>query len=369
MEALKNTDHRLRIIDRKVRFLSRLNPLNARNEFRKLFSAHRQGKVYNPIFKYSPIQTNLAGLSYQLEGLAIKIPPAKNERWFFSQHLENKRRRIIAKINALNARATPAFNQHSQRLFGVPSPKHIAYARSTLENNKDIFIKTKDSLSSREAAFSLQKYLDSRALAWKVKVRVNISSKCGLDYRSKYLLVRDGENFAPQEVLSLAVHEIETHIYRRENGARQSFPGLFAEGFAGPPTTEEGLALFNELEHNYDQRRLSIICARTLAVHWATRKSFFSIFNSLLKYGLPIPCAWAVSLRAKRGFSDTSRTGTFGKDHHYLKGYLEIKQFTQNGGSLAALYIGKLNVNNVTLLEHLKIKVAKPKYLPIGYDS
>jgi len=368
VKTLAAIDNRIKVADRKVRLLSRLNPLNAKNEFKKFFTAYRLGKTYNPAFRYKPIKTDLAALARELKNLVIEVPPAKNERWFFTRHLENKRRRIIAKIRALNSRGTSKFKNHSRQLFGSPSSSQVAYAHRILGSSasRHSFMEIADSLSSRDAAISLQKYLCKRGLSWQVRIRANISSKAGLDSRSQYLLVRAGENFAPEEILSLAVHEVETHIYRRENGVRQNFPGLFSEGFGGPPTTEEGLALFNESQYNYDPRRLNIACARTLAVHYAKNRPFFYIFDKLRNYGIPDTYAWAATLRAKRGLSDTSRPGGFNKDHHYLKGYLEIKRFIENGGNLESLYIGKLNIGNIRTLELLKISVVKPKYLPIG---
>lgn len=365
MQKLTTIDERLRVADRKVRLISRINPLNSKNEFRKVTSAYRRGKVYNPYFRYPPVKISLQALADELKNLTIHTPLVKNERWFFTRHLEKKRERILAKINTLKSRGTPLFRVRVIALFGMPNKQLVRYSRKMLRRNtKEMFDGIKDNLSSLQAADILQDYLEKRALPWRAVIRKGISSKVGLDSRSKYLLIKAGEKFASEEILSLAVHEIETHIYRRENGARQKMPGLFSEGFAGPPTTEEGLAFFNETVRNYDPRRLKIICARTVAVHLAKRKSFFEVFRRLMKYGFPIPYAWTITLRAKRGFADTSLPGSFSKDHHYLKGYLEIKKFLTRGGKIESLYTGKINIENIKSIKKLKIKTAPPTYLP-----
>lgn len=370
MKLLRTIDERLRVANRKVRLLTRINPVNARSEFRKFISLYYKAQPYNPVFKYAPIKNNLHRLAKELSVLPIPIPLGKNERWFFSRHLRNKRKRILDKIKAVEARGTWDFKKYSTKLFGRPPKTQTNYARIVLtEGAGEVFGKIRNTLDHRAAGIIFQKYLRERNLPWSVKIRKNISSKAGLDAKSKYLLVKEGDEFAPEEVLSLVVHEIETHIYRRENGIRQSLPGLFGEGFAGPPTTEEGLAFFNEIEHNYDPRRMLIICARTIAAHLAKSKSFSKVFHRLLTYGIPPPYAWATTLRVKRGFTDTSLPGAFGKDHHYLKGYIEMKKFLGDGGRIESLYIGKLNISTLKSLAKFGIQTKAPRYLPRIHEN
>jgi hypothetical protein len=362
-------DRHLGVIDRKLRLLSRLNPVNSRGEKRKFLSSYLAGKKYNPVFRYKKPKINLPRLAERLSALSINIPSDKNEAWFFARHLENKRKRILKKSLALRYRGTDNFTEHTTDLFGRPKQKQINYAkrRLRLEDNSCFDI-IKDAISSNEAARAFQKHIDKSLLPWRVKLRRNISSKAGLDSRSKYLLIKADERFAPEEILSLAIHEIETHIFRKENGSLQKLSSLFGGGFAGPPTTEEGLAFFNETQlhpsERGDPRRALIICARTIAAHLAYTKSFYQVFRDLKKRGLPLEYAWAVTLRVKRGMSDTSKPGSFPKDHHYLKGYLEIQNFLNRGGSLRSLYIGSLNTYTVESIAKFGIKTEEPRYLP-----
>jgi len=348
-----------------MRLLSRLNPLNTQNEKRKFFYSHIRGVPYNPVFRYKKSQTNIPRITQELEGLLIDIPSNKDERWFFSKNLEGKRKRLLKKALALQHRGSLDFGVHAGNLFGKPRQDQITYAENQFTPQAvDCFSSIKDTLSSAEAAQTLQKHVDKNLLPWQVRLRSNISSKAGLDSRSKYLLIKREDRFAPEEVASLATHEIETHIFRKENGSLQRLPSLFGEGFAGPPTTEEGLAFFNETQGLHDPRRVLIVAARTIAAHLANTKSFYEVFRALEDRGLPSNYAWAVTLRVKRGFTDTSYPGSFPKDHHYLKGYLGIKDFLKRGGHLQSLYVGKLNTGTAETLIKFGIETKEPRYLP-----
>lgn len=366
MKNLRTIDYKLGITDRKVMLLSRLNPTNPNKEKKKFLYAHKRGIEYNPFFRYKPISVNLDSLEDELRSMFIKIPSHVNEEWFFAKFLENKRKRTMEKIQSIRQRGEPKFARHAKKLFGEPSTAQIHYAASHLVPVKCApFSRIKNTIPSWEVAKTLQNYIEKTSLPWKAKLRISISSRAGLDSRSKYLLIKTGEWFSKEEIESLAVHEIETHIFRKENGEAQSFPYLFGQGFAGPPTIEEGLAFFNETQQTvYDPRRFLIICARTIASHLAAKKSFYKTFDALVRRGLPVEYAWSTTLRTKRGFADTSKPGSFPKDHHYLKGYLEIKKYIDLGGDLGLLYIGRVNPLTVKSLTKLGVETKKPKYLP-----
>lgn len=365
LENLKKIDKYLGTADKKVALLSRLNPTNAVAEKRRFLYAYTKNRAYNPVFRYKPVSTDLNKLYGLLTSLNITVPTERNERWFFSKHLENKRKRILKKIMCVQHRSYPELSKHSLKIFGRPDTSQVEYARNQFHPDScSVFSKIKDTLSDIEAAKILQKYVVIHNVPWRVKLRKTISSKAGLDSRSKSLLIKTGERFSPEEIDSLAVHEIETHVFRKENGILQDFPFLFGEGFAGPPTTEEGLAFFNETQVTHDPRRILIISARTIATHLALQKSFHEVFQELHSLGLPLPYAWNVTLRAKRGLGDTSKPGAFTKDHHYLKGYLDVKKFVDSGGDIRLLYTGKLNISNAESLKKIGIETKEPRYLP-----
>lgn len=366
MKRLKTIDYKLDVLDKKIKLLNRLNPTNAKEEQKKFLNAYKKGQQYNPFFSFKPLKIDINKIEEGLKSIKIDIYDQVDERRFLAKHLEEKRKRAIKKIGAIRHRGKSSFNNYSKELFARPSQKQVFYAKKYLFPEACAkFSEIKNTISSYNAACLLQKYIEEAKLPWRTKLSNSISSRAGLDSRSKYLLIKKGEFFSPEEIESLAVHEVETHIFRKENGERQSLPHLFGQGLAGPPTVEEGLAFFNETQQAvYDPRRFLVICARTLASEMSFRKSFFGTFDYLVKRGLPEEYAWSTTLRAKRGFRDTSRPGSFSKDHHYLKGYLLIKKYFDGGGDIFSLYIGRVGPVTLKSLKNLGAKIKDPHYIP-----
>jgi len=366
MERLKIIDYQLGVADNKIRLLSRLNPTNAKKEKKKFLHAYKKGQIYNPFLNFRSVNVDLDKIEKGLKSIKFNVPHKGDEQQFLAKYLEEKRKRSIKKIGAVKHRGTPSFNKYSKELFARPSPEQLSYAKKHLTPEACIkFSEIKNTIPSQDAAQILQKYIEEARLPWRTKLSGVISSRAGIDSRGKFLIIKKGEFFSPEEIESLAVHEIETHIFRKENGEKQSLPRLFGQGFAGPPTIEEGLAFFNETQQPvHDPRRFLVICARTLASEMALHKSFFDTFDYLVKRGLPEEYAWSTTLRTKRGFRDTSKPGSFPKDHHYLKGYLQVKKYFDEGGDMQSLYIGGVGLLTAKSIKDFGIKIKAPYYIP-----
>jgi hypothetical protein len=93
------------------------------------------------------------------------------------------------------------------------------------------------------------------------------------------------------------------------------------------------------------------------------KSSFRETYNELRKH-FNVDTAWRLTLRAKRGLSDTTLPGGLTKDINYLKGYLEIKKFLKDGGDMNKLYYGKIGVQHVSLLDKIP-GLINPKFLPM----
>ena len=93
---------------------------------------------------------------------------------------------------------------------------------------------------------------------------------------------------------------------------------------------------------------------RVLAIHLALENSFRDTFNYLKKY-FSEETAYHLTLRAKRGLSDTSKPGAFTKDLIYLKGYEKIKtHLNNNPEDLNKLFIGKIAIEDLNYINSLK---------------
>ena len=137
---------------------------------------------------------------------------------------------------------------------------------------------------------------------------------------------------------------------RYENGKQQPY-NIFSMGLTNYLGTEEGLAVVNEeLNHCLTRATLKTYAARVIAVHKALKCTFRETYNYLVKY-LGKENAFEVTLRAKRGIGNTFFPGAFTKDHLYLKGYIEVKKYLNNGGELRKLYYGKIGVKDIPIVE------------------
>ena len=75
--------------------------------------------------------------------------------------------------------------------------------------------------------------------------------------------------------------------------------------------------------------------------------------------------SWRITLRAKRGLSDTSEPGGLTKDYLYLDGYYKVKKYIETGHDIKKLYVGKIAIEHVSLVDKME-NIVKPRYLPRG---
>ena len=72
---------------------------------------------------------------------------------------------------------------------------------------------------------------------------------------------------------------------------------------------------------------------------------------------------WQMTLRVKRGSGRTENPGANTKDHLYLQGLLNVKEYLRKGNEIEDLYYGKLACNEVEMAKK-DFELVKPKYLP-----
>jgi hypothetical protein len=83
-------------------------------------------------------------------------------------------------------------------------------------------------------------------------------------------------------------------------------------------------------------------------------KSFVNFFLQTSHFDL--------TLRVKRGLSDTSLPGGFTKDYLYLQGYYDVKEFASNHDVLD-LFVGKIGIGDVKLVKKIP-ELVSPIFFP-----
>lgn len=350
-------DNALSQTGNKLRVIYHIDPINLRSEKKEFFKRWLNHDVYNPIFRYPKINIDLEKIEYDLKHLNV------NTQSPMGKILGKKRERLLLRVNLLKNRGRAKFPYMSYELYGRPPTSLVSYAVRALVKLKNKRCEHKRTVSSKKAVSAFRKALAIHKINWRVKEKRDMAAKAGISSKKNLLAVRRGAVFSKKEVERLIAHEIETHVFRVENGRLQPY-SIFANGFPGPETTEEGLAVLNELRYarkDYERRR--IIAARTLGVEYAMRYSFFDVFEKLVQFNLHPESVWDICVRAKRGLTNTAQKGSFTRDHHYLKGYLVVKKFKEDGGDLRDLYVGRINVHNVKKIPNLA-RIVPPRFLP-----
>lgn len=314
-------------------------PINADIEKRKVM----KDRSYNPQLKYEKHPNSIAQIESKIKN--IKIPAG-----IFSDILKKKKEELLYRCDLVANVGKSGFTDASIKLYGKPSKELVKKAYKLM----DLDVTKEDNGVKLNTVSSVKKILDSlltHGFKWQVQARdMVVGARFNLS--RKVLYINKNRKFSDNDIKRLIVHEIGTHIARAENGKKQKYV-LFSYGFPNYMETEEGLAVYNEKENDLlSNSTLKQYAGRVIAVNLALNNSFSIIYNELLQY-FNKDVAWNLALRAKRGLFDTSKKGGFIKDHIYLRGKYLVEDFVKKGGNIKDLYIGKIGVEHVPLIDQL----------------
>jgi hypothetical protein len=176
--------------------------------------------------------------------------------------------------------------------------------------------------------------------------------------------VRAGARFSPAHVEALIAHEIETHVLTAENGSHQPYE-LLRRGTANYLDTQEGMAIVNQNRtlSPFHEKRLG--AARSLlGVAYALDHSFSDTLAYLEgELGYRPEKALNKAFDLKRGLSHTAEAGGFTKGIVYFRGQRAVEQFLKDGGDLSKLYVGKIALEDLPLVEAMD-EIKDPLILP-----
>lgn len=330
-------------IDRQLAFIhkkissSHNNPLNLEIEKKKVL----KDKTYNPVFYYEKNNYNYEDFKKDL----IKI---KSDGSVFGKLLKNKAEELLKKIDLIKSVGSSSFSSNAIKLYGKPSSDLVKHAHKFLDLENEFNPEGYNGISA------VKKFLDSflmKGMKWKVQQKEMVVG-ASFNVTKNILYINKNRKFTDHELKRLVVHEIGTHITRAENAKKQKYK-LFLIGFPDYLSTEEGLAVYNEEKAGLLTNNIvKHYAGRVVAVDLALNNSFSTTYNSLSE-SFPKEIAWNLTLRAKRGISNTSLPGSYTKDYVYLKGYYDVKNFIKKGGNVNELYTGKIGVQHVPLLKQL----------------
>lgn len=339
-------------IDNKIKLLFHLRPTNLAEEQKKFLEKFS----YNPQFVYPDLRFDSTLLRQRLA--LIEDGGSPLDKIFAA-----KKEELLKKISLLESIGDKSFTEKSKALFEPPSKELVKECENLLLETQKFTFKDEEKIKSLEVKKRFEEIFKKYGLNnWQVKIKDEMVTDC-IAGKSNTLFIRKDALFSEKRIEKLIIHEIETHILTAENGKNQPFE-IFNRGLADYLETQEGLAIYNvttQMESSIHESFKSL--ALVIAIDEALRSSFVKTFEKVLSYGIPMEQALRVTLKVKRGLTDTSKRGAFTKDIIYYSGYKKVKRFIEEGGNLKDLYIGKLNLDDLPLVKKIKGLVA-PKYLP-----
>lgn len=363
---LLEADRHISMASANLRVLRYVNPVNGSDVAKTYINREKLPKA-NPRYRYRELDFDPEDTKVDL----LNLPIIDSE---LGRIYRAKRDEVFNTICMLESRTTPEFLDRSRLLFGTADKKTLLKAEEWLKLEPEP--EEKETLDAREARSRLDAVVRKQRILCTVRVRKYLSSDAAAGEAS--VALRKGATYSKNDIASLAVHEVQTHVLRSRNGEMQPFRALFFHGFprvdiagSGYLTTEEGLATFNEeLAGVLSNRRRRLLAGRTKAVYLMDKEElpFGEIFTILVNdHKFTKAEAYSICERAYRG-------GGYTKDHIYFSGYEQVRQLWEsNPEDFELLYIGKVGVHHIPIVKRLYKSgqgiLYPARYMPIFFDD
>jgi uncharacterized protein (TIGR02421 family) len=314
--------------------LESVQPANASQQ-RALFLA---GEIEQPEFRYhEPAREAHAQIEESLHGIVFSDDTIGR--------LQSKKRAELIELSrvATHPGNAAVVKAATLAVYGRPSRKLVAQAKRLLE----LLPATP---AQKTAKVTLGPRMSKELLKYGLEdwqLTESTGGSTHVDPANKEVVVPQGRKVGQHIAERLAVHEVGVHVLRAANGYEQPDP-LFAVGTAGYEATEEGLAAYGEvLSGTSEPNVLRKYAARVLAVDSVAEGSDFrSTFEMLKEQGLSLNQSWDVALRVHRG-------GGYLKDHIYLEGLMDVRDYAKRGGDLRKLFVGKVSLEDLPLVDRM----------------
>ncbi|WP_112239194.1 flavohemoglobin expression-modulating QEGLA motif protein [Kribbella monticola] len=340
--AALEIDGRLTEIERSLNLLLNTTPVNAAEAW---VDFERGDFGAAPTLRLRPLEFDPDLVRRDLYNLEIEnvADPALHTLF------RAKRDELSRVITALEDRDTSRFVYGSLQLYGELAPTLVSAAEELLELIPPQAASTSSVTAGAFAQAAREEFDRYRAVypdfPADVEVREDVSE---LMVSFGRLLIPESAAIRKDRVEPLLHHEVGTHVVTYQNGARQPLT-LLTIGLPGYDETQEGLAVLAEyLTGGLDPRRLRVLAARVVAIdRLLDGAEFLEIFESLrAQYRMPTRTAWSIATRVVVG-------GGSVKDAIYLRGITRILDILAEGGSLDVLFVGKLAVDHIPLIQDL----------------
>lgn len=356
---LLSIDKALANIDKKLLILKYITPTNIAEQ-RQIFI--EKGWDYTPEFEYNTIPFDLDELEHNLKVIEIPDIPLCETYQKKQDEIYNK----IRFFRAFSQQNTSDMSLYSKKIFWDIDDENFTQAKKKIEK--------RDTVKSEEELLSYQDikdYMKKFNHIYSIKVKI-IEADTTARFTMKWdtLVFRKWATVGKREMRSIIAHEIEGHYLRKINGRKSEF-SLLARGWARYIETDEGIAIYNQNRFlTENDRKYYSIFERYYFVWYAIKHSYRRLVKHLAEfYDNDYDRVFTFMLRLKRGFKDPSREWVFMKDVVYVNGYLSVESYLWNGWSLESLYIWKLHLDDLELLQDHEFFTKHKKDLVIPFSA
>lgn len=239
--------------------------------------------------------------------------------------------------------------------LGLPKKEYLDLAQEILEktyfgrNEQDLLMMEGPIISHEEVTQKFREFLEMHHLEKRFEIIWSSSFISRATMTNEAVKLRSTASFHREGLIGLIYHEVGTHALRRINYEQQPWFkkkkkfGLLPDYLK----TEEGLASLHALiPHSFKSIYASAI--RYRAVAYAHKHSFAEVWNFVGKYIQDPETRWMITLRQKRGLTDTSQPGGSTKDLCYFEGTVDVwKWLSQRDFDITPLYFGKFSYLDV----------------------
>ncbi|MGB3801435.1 MAG: tyrosine/phenylalanine carboxypeptidase domain-containing protein [Lewinella sp.] len=338
-------------IDRKLVEISTSFPflllVTATNDDEAFESFAKAGYRGEPNFHYRFLPVDPEAVKRELFNLPIdRVKDAT-----LAYTLRDKRDELFRMLDMLANRGNEHFRYGSMQVFGGVDDELLNIANSLLTivpppeaADSEPRLDAEEFLAACEREFA---YLSDQYPVAKPKALIR-DDLSGLMVSQGVLNIGHKLRVPQRRVEALIQHEIGTHVLTYWNGQAQPLT-LLHSGTPGYEDLQEGLAVLGEwFVDGITPGRLRNLAARVVGIAYMLRGNDFTGTFQLLHehHGISARNAFYTTARIFRG-------GGFTKDAVYLRGLVELLQYLQRGGDLEPLFVGKLRLDYVPLLEEL----------------
>ena len=347
---LVEVDKKLYDLTKELEVLSYVTPTNLESERKKFF---QNNEMINPDFKYKHIVEHPFEFKRELYNLNLEHIKDISIARLYRDVLES----YSDKIDMLSTIGTKKFFFNSLRYFGQPNETDLKNAHFILNCPDERYDERMVDIEDVEQIF--QKSIDEYGFNAKIEISKALTAEIQvLNYKRKVLL-KKGTKISYESAKALVHHEIGVHMVTTMNAIEQPL-NIFKLGFPTYTYTQEGIAVLTEYLSGYlTIKRLKELALRVVAVEMmVVGLDFKAVYHELVNtYYIPEDTAFTVTTRIFRG-------GGFTKDHLYLKGFIHLLHYYNEGNSIEPLLIGK---NCIRYVELYKEMIARKLALPPKY--